>query len=84
MTRLAIPRPVRRAQRSIRERLPNFRVHRSGILAFLGVLGPGLIAGLAGNDAGGIATYSVLGAETGFRERRGQPLRQRGGVAVAF
>ncbi|MGZ6300112.1 MAG: Nramp family divalent metal transporter, partial [Candidatus Limnocylindria bacterium] len=67
MTRLAIPRPLRRAQRSIRERLPNFRVHRSGILAFLGVLGPGLIAGLAGNDAGGIATYSVLGAETGFR-----------------
>ncbi|MGZ6256337.1 MAG: Nramp family divalent metal transporter [Candidatus Limnocylindria bacterium] len=67
MTRLAVPRPLRRAQRSIRERLPNFRVHRSGILAFLGVLGPGLIAGLAGNDAGGIATYSVLGAETGFR-----------------
>lgn len=35
-------------------------------MAFLGVLGPGLIAGLAGTDAGGIATYSVLGAETGF------------------
>jgi NRAMP (natural resistance-associated macrophage protein)-like metal ion transporter len=31
------------------------------------VAGPGLIAGLAGNDAGGIATYSVLGAETGYR-----------------
>ena len=30
-------------------------------------MGPGLIAGLAGNDAGGIATYSALGAETGFR-----------------
>ena len=29
-------------------------------------MGPGLIAGLAGNDAGGIATYSVLGAETGL------------------
>ena len=67
MTRLAVPRPLRRAQRSIRERLPNFRVHRTGILAFLGVMGPGLIAGLAGNDAGGIATYSSLGAETGFR-----------------
>jgi Mn2+/Fe2+ NRAMP family transporter len=25
-----------------------------------------MIAGIAGNDAGGIATYSVLGAETGF------------------
>lgn len=66
MSRLAIPRPIRRAQRSLRERLPNFRVHRSGVLAFLGVLGPGLIAGLAGNDAGGIFTYSVMGAETGF------------------
>src|SRR5438552_8364914 len=67
MTRLAIPRPIRRAQRSLRDRLPKFRIHRSGILAFLGVMGPGLIAGLAGNDAGGIATYSALGAETGFR-----------------
>jgi NRAMP (natural resistance-associated macrophage protein)-like metal ion transporter len=67
VTRLAIPRPIRRAQRSLRDRLPNFRVHRSGVLAFLGVMGPGLIAGLAGNDAGGIATYSVLGAETGLR-----------------
>ena len=25
MTRLAIPRPIRRAQRSLRDRLPNFR-----------------------------------------------------------
>jgi NRAMP (natural resistance-associated macrophage protein)-like metal ion transporter len=66
VSRLALPRPIRRAQRSVRERLPNFRVHRSGVLAFLGVLGPGLIAGLAGNDAGGIFTYSQIGAETGF------------------
>ena len=66
MSRLALPRPLRRAQRSIRDRLPNFRIHRSGVLAFLAVMGPGLIAGLAGNDAGGIATYSVLGAETGL------------------
>jgi len=66
VTRLAIPRPIRRAQRSLRDRLPNFRVHRSGLIAFLAVMGPGLIAGLAGNDAGGIATYSVMGAETGY------------------
>jgi Mn2+/Fe2+ NRAMP family transporter len=66
VNRLAIGRPLRRAQRRIREHLPNFRVHRTGLLAFLGVLGPGLIAGLAGNDAGGIFTYSVLGAQTGF------------------
>jgi Mn2+/Fe2+ NRAMP family transporter len=44
---------------------PRFR--RRGLLAFLAVMGPGLIAGVAGNDAGGITTYSVLGAETGLR-----------------
>ena len=32
-------------------------------LAFLAVMGPGLIAGIAGNDAGGITTYSVMGAD---------------------
>src|SRR2546423_14081812 len=40
---------------------------RRGLLAFLAVMGPGLIAGIAGNDAGGITTYSVLGAQTGVR-----------------
>ena len=39
---------------------------RRGLLAFLAVMGPGLIAGIAGNDAGGITTYSVLGAKTGL------------------
>jgi NRAMP (natural resistance-associated macrophage protein)-like metal ion transporter len=66
VNRLTLPRSLHRVQRSLRDRLPNFRIHRSGILAFLGVMGPGLIAGLAGNDAGGIATYSVLGAKTGL------------------
>jgi NRAMP (natural resistance-associated macrophage protein)-like metal ion transporter len=51
--------------------LPDLRLRgrfrgRRGILAFLAVLGPGMIAGIAGNDAGGIATYSILGAETGL------------------
>jgi Mn2+/Fe2+ NRAMP family transporter len=67
VSRIAVPRPIRRAQRSLRDRLPNFRTHRTGVLAFLGVMGPGLIAGLAGNDAGGIFTYSVLGAQTGLQ-----------------
>ena len=39
---------------------------RRGLIAFLAVMGPGLIAGIAGNDAGGITTYSVLGARTGL------------------
>ena len=67
MRGLALPGQVRRAQRSLARYLPNFRVHRTGVLAFLGVLGPGLIGALSGNDAGGIATYSVLGADTGIR-----------------
>jgi len=43
-----------------------FRGRRS-VLAFLAVMGPGLISGIAGNDAGGVTTYSVLGAQTGLR-----------------
>jgi NRAMP (natural resistance-associated macrophage protein)-like metal ion transporter len=39
---------------------------RAGIVAFLAVMGPGLIAGMAGNDAGGITTYTVVGATTGL------------------
>ena len=35
---------------------------RRGLLAFLAVMGPGLVAGMAGNDAGGITTYTVVGA----------------------
>ena len=36
------------------------------LFLLLGVLGPGLIAANAGNDAGGIATYSVDGARYGY------------------
>lgn len=39
---------------------------RRGPLAYLAVLGPGLIAANAGNDAGGIATYASVGAEFGY------------------
>jgi len=35
-------------------------------LAVLSVIGPGFIAGNAGNDAGGIATYSIMGAREGY------------------
>ncbi len=40
---------------------------RSRLLAYLSVLGPGLIAANAGNDAGGIATYASVGARYGYR-----------------
>lgn len=36
------------------------------LLLLLGILGPGLIAASAGNDAGGIATYAQDGAGFGY------------------
>jgi len=36
------------------------------ILVFLSVIGPGIITGSVDNDAGGITTYSVAGAEYGY------------------
>jgi Mn2+/Fe2+ NRAMP family transporter len=36
------------------------------IFLILAVIGPGVIAGNAGNDAGGIATYSIVGAREGY------------------
>jgi NRAMP (natural resistance-associated macrophage protein)-like metal ion transporter len=40
---------------------------RSRIFAFLALLGPGMIAASAGNDAGGIATFASVGAEHGYQ-----------------
>lgn len=39
----------------------------NGISRWLWILGPGLIAASAGNDAGGIATYSSAGAAFGYQ-----------------
>src|SRR5512135_2294663 len=41
-------------------------IERNRMFAILSVIGPGLIAGNAGNDAGGIATYSIVGAREGY------------------
>lgn len=35
-------------------------------MLFLVILGPGVISALAGNDAGGTATYSIVGARFGY------------------
>ena len=46
------------------------RLRAAGIgalAAFFAVLGPGLLAGLSDDDPAGITTYSVLGAEHGYR-----------------
>src|SRR6266704_4755749 len=62
--------PVMRRLRSAtlgRPRLPaRLSARRGRILALLGLLGPGLIAANAGNDAGGVATYSSAGAKYGY------------------
>lgn len=42
------------------------RARRSRLLVFLSVLGPGLIAAAAGNEAGGVITYSSIGAQFGY------------------
>src|SRR5258705_10978335 len=70
MARLRLRLPLSR----VRERIAARRIvrlrgrfrGRRGLVAFLAVMGPGLIAGIAGNDAGGITTYSVMGATTGI------------------
>lgn len=45
---------------------PSGRRRRPAWLAWVMVLGPGLIAANAGNDAGGIATYASAGSEFGY------------------
>ena len=47
-------------------RLRRLKRPPKGLLRWLLVLGPGLIASSAGNDAGGIATYSSTGAKYGY------------------
>lgn len=64
------PRTLHNALRlNIRGRsisLRGFRRSPTGLLRWLLILGPGLIASSAGNDAGGIATYSQAGAKLGY------------------
>jgi len=65
MNRMPMPL-VRTPIRRLLRRRPRLRWPRRGIWAFLAALGPGLITTNAGNDAGGIATYSIAGASYGF------------------
>src|ERR1700730_14914460 len=64
-----VPSAMRRV-RSVtfgRPRLPaRLSPRRARIFALLGLLGPGLIAANAGNDAGGVATYASAGAKYGY------------------
>ena len=51
-----------RTLRAVRRRVPR----KAAFLAFLAVMGPGLITGFAGNDAGGVTTYTSVGAHYGY------------------
>jgi len=60
------PRPhlvLRHPHRAVASR----RGRRAGIVALVAVLGPGLLAGLSDDDPAGITTYSILGADYGYR-----------------
>ncbi len=62
------PHAVAHHKRGIALRFARIRAAGTGAFAaFLAVLGPGLLAGLSDDDPAGITTYSVLGADHGYR-----------------
>ncbi len=60
---------MKRAGRRLLQRRRSVRgvSARRRMLGYLAILGPGMIAASAGNDAGGIATFASVGAEQGYR-----------------
>jgi len=66
-------KPIQSAERlstSLRRRTSQFRRSlfstRKRLLLYLSLIGPGIISASSGNEASGIATYSVAGAEYGY------------------
>jgi NRAMP (natural resistance-associated macrophage protein)-like metal ion transporter len=55
--------PAARPLSALRRRVAG---RRTSVVAFLAVLGPGVITGFAGNEAGGVTTYSSVGASFGY------------------
>src|SRR6266852_396705 len=55
-----------RAERKKQARFPFSLSRSSPVFMLLAILGPGLIAANAGNDAGGIATFATSGASYGY------------------
>ena len=63
----ALKRPRKDSATSKKSARSRFRLNRSlPVFKLFTVLGPGLIAANAGNDAGGIATFATSGASYGF------------------
>jgi NRAMP (natural resistance-associated macrophage protein)-like metal ion transporter len=60
--RAAGRRLMRRGAQGVRRTV----ARRQRLLAFIAILGPGMITANAGNDAGGIATFASVGADFGY------------------
>lgn len=60
--RAAGRRLMRRGAHGVRRTV----ARRKRLLAYVAILGPGMITANAGNDAGGIATFASVGAEFGY------------------
>lgn len=58
--------PVRRGIRGLSRVRGTAATRWASFVAFLAVMGPGLITGFAGNDAGGVTTYTTVGAHYGY------------------
>ena len=56
----------RAAVRAAGRRLRQTVARRKRLLAYIAILGPGMITANAGNDAGGIATFASVGADFGY------------------
>ena len=62
----AMPAAVEQLRRIRPRRREGAPVSRRKWLVYLSLLGPGIVTASAGNDAGGIATYSNAGAQYGY------------------
>ena len=62
---------VEQGKRASKEKAP---VNKNSLKYILMAMGPGLLAAFAGNDAGGIATYSSAGATFGYSQLWTVPL----------
>src|SRR5437588_6519057 len=53
--------------RRVRASAAHWAHRRAGRVALAAVVGPGVLAGLSDDDPAGITTYSILGADFGYR-----------------
>src|SRR5438105_5203181 len=53
--------------RRVRAGAAHWAHRRAGLVALAAVVGPGILAGLSDDDPAGITTYSILGADFGYR-----------------